>query len=183
MKPTEVLADEHEYIVKVIDSIEKEIKDIFDGAEFDALKFEKAIDFITNFADGIHHAKEEKLLFNKLEEKGMSKTSGPVFVMLSEHDQGRRFINSAMQSMPLAKQNDKSAIYLVASNLNSYAALLRQHIFKENNILFPMADRIMNDNDQLDLEQKFTNEDASLDENGRIQYYKNIASELYNKTI
>lgn len=43
------------------------------------------IDIIRNFADGLHHAKEENMFFPALGLKGFSSEQGPVAVMLHEH--------------------------------------------------------------------------------------------------
>jgi hemerythrin-like domain-containing protein len=50
---------------------------------------------------------------------------------------------------------DGSAREAVIANARGYAALLRQHIAKENNILFPMADRAIPSTSQEKVTQDF----------------------------
>ncbi len=49
----------------------------------------------------------------------------------------------------------KEAVKGIISNSRGYAFLLRNHIEKENNILFAMADKVINENEQLLLYETF----------------------------
>ncbi|MEK6816956.1 MAG: hemerythrin domain-containing protein, partial [Nanoarchaeota archaeon] len=66
MKATEILSEEHRHILKVIDAIEEECKALEAGKSLDKKFFLDAIDFIRNYADKFHHAKEEDILFEEL---------------------------------------------------------------------------------------------------------------------
>ena len=73
--------------------------------------FYTVTDLIRYFADGFHHAKEEKLLFPVLEQKGFSTMQGPVAVMLTEHQMGRSFtqgILKHLRSFEKGKNTDTS---------------------------------------------------------------------------
>ena len=61
MKPTTILSEEHKHILSVIDALSKERKNLESGKELDKDFFSKAIDFIKNYADKFHHAKEEDI--------------------------------------------------------------------------------------------------------------------------
>ncbi len=69
--------DEHRLIKKVLDWGEAEIARIDRRQPPDAAKLVQAVDFIRNFADRCHHAKEEGLLFKRLGEKGMPGAGRP----------------------------------------------------------------------------------------------------------
>ena len=102
---------------------------------------------IKSFADGFHHAKEETLLFPLLVEKGFSLEQGPVGVMLNEHVQGRNYVKGMAENIALYKTGDLNSLSLIYQNMKGYIDLLRNHINKENNILFKMADRVLTEND------------------------------------
>ena len=89
MTATETLNHEHKIILMVLDAAEKEIESIRGTGKIHRQTIEKMLDFFRNFADHCHHAKEEKHLFVKMKGKGMPDNSGPIFVMLTEHNQGR----------------------------------------------------------------------------------------------
>jgi len=67
-KPTEILTSEHKNILKVIDTILAKCGELESGAEIDKDFFTKAIDFIKNYADRFHHAKEDNILYPMADE-------------------------------------------------------------------------------------------------------------------
>jgi hemerythrin-like domain-containing protein len=115
-----------------------------------------AIDLIKNFADIFHHSKEENMLFPFLGTKGFSANQGPVAVMLSEHMQGRNFVKGMEQSATLIRNGKNDAYAALKDNMKGYSSLLRSHINKENNVLFPMADKVISEEDNQVLMNKFT---------------------------
>ena len=116
---------------------------------------EQIVDIIRNFADGLHHAKEENLFFPLLAERGFSPTQGPVAVMLHEHALGRNFVKGMADSITLFKSGNKAASVEIFRNMKGYSELLRNHISKENNILFRMADNALSESDHNNLLTKF----------------------------
>lgn len=143
MKATQVLMDEHRVIEGVLDALQLAAERLDRGAEIRPAFFISAALFIKNFADGCHHHKEEGVLFVALRESGMSSEGGPLPVMLAEHEQGRAFTREMKDAAEKWEKGDLSARPAVVHNALGYVALLRQHIQKEDKILFPMADRMI----------------------------------------
>lgn len=85
----------------------------------------------------MHHAKEEAILFKYLEVPGVLTHCNPLPQMLHEHQQARTLVNG-MQHALAAENAD-----LLAQQANQYITLLREHIYKEDHILYPMAERGM----------------------------------------
>ena len=111
------------------------------------------MDIIRNFADGLHHAKEENQFFPFLANRGFSLSQGPVAVMLHEHVQGRDYVKGMAENISLYKGGNTSALGKIYSEYAGYAELLQNHIGKENNILFRMADRALSETDHQDLSE------------------------------
>ncbi len=110
------------------------------------------LSFLSEFADGHHHAKEEKILFPAMEEAGFPSDDGPVAVMLHEHDLGRSLIARMREFSMLDSETTRSAFRDAATQ---YAELLGQHIQKENNVLFMLADRAIAGPERRRVEQEF----------------------------
>jgi hemerythrin-like domain-containing protein len=147
MKATDVLIEEHRVIEHVLNTLELGVNHLESGRFVRPDFFLSVTDFIRGFADGCHHQKEEGVLFKRMEEQGIPTQGCPLGVMLAEHELGRQYtraLNSAAQRM---KAGDLTANRMAIQSSRSYIALLRQHILKEDNILFPMA------NDVIPLEQ------------------------------
>jgi hemerythrin-like domain-containing protein len=56
--------------------------------------FRQGVDFVRNFADRCHHAKEEENLFPRMEARGVPRDGGPIGVMLFEHEEGRAYVRA-----------------------------------------------------------------------------------------
>jgi len=152
MKPTQTLIEEHNVIVQMLNVAKHEAE--AEGT-LNTEKIAGLIEFFANFADRLHHAKEETLLFPRLEERGMPHDGGPIAIMLMEHNEGRAFLAAARKALPAAQQGDAKAATAVRKSLQGFVELLRAHIHKENMILFNMADQMLTDADQCELEIAF----------------------------
>lgn len=146
MKATEVLSEEHRVIERVIASLETGVRLLSQNEPLRPEFFIQATDFIKGFADGCHHMKEEGVLFKSMLDNGMSAENSPVAVMLYEHEMGRTYTRGLREAAIRLQKGDQSARADVISNATQYAQLLRQHITKEDTILFPMADHIIPEN-------------------------------------
>ncbi|MBI2042449.1 MAG: hemerythrin domain-containing protein [Candidatus Nealsonbacteria bacterium] len=86
--------------------------------------------FTANFAEP-HHHKEEEVLFPALERKGIPNQGGPIGVMLMEHETKRGYVKE------LAAGKIEAAANIIS--------LLREHIAKENDILYPLAQQVLSE--------------------------------------
>ena len=126
--PIQELMDEHRVIERVLGALEAAAR-----KEVPLAFYERAVDFIANYADGRHHAKEEDRLFPVLERKGVPREGGPIGVLCAEHQEGRGHV-ARMRKLLIAGDRDGLRRESLA-----YAALLRDHILKEDHVLFPMG--------------------------------------------
>lgn len=143
MEATEILMSEHRVIERMIATLEAATNKLAAGQAVRPGFFLDAADFIKGFADGCHHRKEEGVLFEAMVAAGLPKQTGPIAVMLSEHEQGRAFTRGMRAAAERLAGGDASGAHEVVANARGYAALLRQHIQKEDHILFPMADQVI----------------------------------------
>lgn len=145
------LEQDHEYILALIGVMEE----ITNQQTSDIGDIETIIQVIKDFADGLHHAKEESLLFPAMCKHGFSKDHGPVSVMLSDHEQGRAYVRGMYVALQAVKTGNTSAWKDVYEHMFSYGALLRSHISKENNVLFRMAEKALPDAEKQQLFEEF----------------------------
>jgi len=143
MKATEILSSEHRVIERVITALESGSDELQSGHPVPAEFFLDASDFIRGFADGCHHRKEEGVLFKALSENGLPMQAGPLAVMLAEHEQGRGFNRGLREAAECYQAGDQSAREKIIYNAIGYASLLRDHIQKEDQVLFKLADRMI----------------------------------------
>ncbi|MBX9790521.1 MAG: hemerythrin domain-containing protein [Pirellulales bacterium] len=156
MQATETLKHEHDLIERVLVLLSDAAKTLQGGGHLPFGFQEWAVDFIRRFADGCHHAKEEEVLFPLLEQRGVARHGGPIGVMLYEHDIGRDCVGRMAAALPSANNNPAA----FAAAAQEYVALLRQHIFKENNVLFRIADRVLKPGDDEDVVSRYRTADG-----------------------
>lgn len=147
--PIQILTQEHMHISRVVEALKKECYEIQEGKQIDRTFFKGAVDFIKNYADSFHHGKEEDILFAYMRKHLDEVHCNPIKQMLIEHKLGREYIKKLIDGIKTRKK-DK-----VARNTLGYCELLQDHIFKEDNILYPMADELINKKEQKMMRDEF----------------------------
>ncbi len=178
MNPTEVLMEEHDVIQGVLDSLGAAAGRAEQGRNVTPGFFIAAADFFKGFADGCHHRKEENVLFPAMAESGVPTRGGPIEVMLAEHEQGRQLIRSLRAAADAWEAGDPSARRTVVESARSYIRLLRGHINKENNVLFPMAERTLPPEKQAQVAEAFEHVEHEETGEGVHERYLGLAEEL-----
>lgn len=176
--PTETLRHEHEVVGLVLEGTEKEAQFIRETGQIHCDLVERILDFSRNFTDRCHHTKEEKHLFCKMGERGIPCEGGPIAMMLYEHEQGRQLVREIAARLAAGKGGNGEAIGFIRDRLFEYVELLRAHISKENDILFPMADDVLESRDQRELAQAFEEVEAGEMGPGTHERYHRLAHEL-----
>ncbi|MCM8763778.1 MAG: hemerythrin domain-containing protein [Candidatus Omnitrophica bacterium] len=149
MKPTEQLQEEHKAIKLMLKILEAICKRLENKEDIPEENFEKIIEFLKIFVDRCHHGKEEDLLFPAMEEAGIPVEDGPIGVMLTEHNIGRDYVKGMSEAV--LRQDFNKFI----ENARGYVELLEQHIDKEDNILYMIADMHLQESKQKELLQQF----------------------------
>lgn len=183
MNLTKDLVEEHKLIKRMINVLENAIDRLEKGEIVEPVIFEQATDFIRNFADKFHHAKEEDILFKEMIKKGMPEKDSPIEAMLIEHEQGRDFVKGVIKSTDEWKKGNKKAVKEIIRNAKGYIELLREHIDKENDILYPLAERMFKLEEKDKLHNEF--EEANQKKGGEktVKKYNNIVTSLEKSVL
>ena len=150
--PTGVLREEHEVILRALTVLERIGQQMAKGTTVKPETLQGLTNFFKNFADRCHHAKEEQHLFPALERHGVPKEGGPLGVMLYEHEEGRALVRTFAEGDP------KTA----PQAIRRYVTLLREHIAKENEILFPLSETVLPSQEQHELFHAFETAEQEL---------------------
>lgn len=140
---TDRLSEEHRLILRMLTVLEKRALRVADGAAPDADFFLAAVDFIRNYADRFHHAKEEDVLFAALVANGMPREHSPVAAMLLEHEQGRAHVRALEAAALAVRAGESGRAREIVEHACAYLELLREHIDKEDHVLYPLAERLI----------------------------------------
>ncbi|MCF8092489.1 MAG: hemerythrin domain-containing protein [Desulfotignum sp.] len=139
MKSIDQLKNEHEGIKIVFRVLRKMCESLQSNQTIDTTHFEGILDFFQIFVDKCHHGKEEDLLFPAMIQAGIPE-QGPIEAMLSEHATGRSHIKTISQAFTRFKSGDTAVAGALAHACEQYILLMLDHIYKENNILYPMGE-------------------------------------------
>ena len=178
MESTGTLRQEHRVIEVVLTGLERIADAAERGRAVDRAKADRGLEILRNFADRCHHAKEEQHLFKAMEERGMSHQSGLIAVMLQEHDLGRSHVRAMLEAVPAASTGDAAAVRNFSQHAREYVGLLRQHINKEDNVLYPMAVQLLTDADDRRLVEAFEVVEREEMDGGAHEKYHTWAREL-----
>ena len=140
-KSIENMKNEHRQIEQVLGALETMTLRASIGMAPEREIVKKFALFFQKYADRWHHGKEEDRLFKKMHEFGFPMEAGPLAVMLFEHNEGRTHVGAlaaiGAKSGPLTHEELTS----IQSHAEAFIPLLRSHIQKEDNILYPMAEQ------------------------------------------
>jgi len=143
-----ILVKEHEVILKAIDALDRKIEEFRKTKTIDVEFLRSLLEFSRTFIDRCHHGKEELCLFPCLEKRGIPRDGGPIGVMLMEHEMGRSLVRQISERLDnYAAKHGKTDFEKILNLCSEYVELLRQHIYKENHILFPMGDGVIDEQD------------------------------------
>jgi hemerythrin-like domain-containing protein len=173
------LKEEHRVIERVLDAMEHELSQRGVTPEI----MWPALEFLAAFADGCHHHKEEERLFPRLEARGVPREGGPIGVMLSEHDAGRALMKRMRSSLVALETGERGAEAEFRSAANQYIAHLRQHIHKEDNVLFVMAQRLLSDSERAQLAAGFYDFERAGMRAGTHDRYVALADTLHRRAF
>ncbi|KKS70038.1 MAG: Hemerythrin HHE cation binding domain protein [Parcubacteria group bacterium GW2011_GWA1_42_7] len=167
-KIIQILTDEHKNILKVADILDNECTLLKQNKKIDKKMILEIVNFIRNYADKFHHAKEEDILFKEFCKNEEKLHCNPVEQMLYEHELGRGFVKGIEEG--INKEDNKKVI----ENAQNYTSLIREHIFKEDTILYPMVDEILDNKTKEDMLKKF--EKINSDRKDEIKNFENFAN-------
>jgi len=155
MKPTEELKKEHRAIESMLRVLDKVCAKLDAGENVESDHLKQIVDFIKVFADKRHHGKEEDLLFPALEQAGIPRESGTIAVMLNEHPMMGEFVAGMSEAAHQCKNDGAAGAAAFVQNARRYINLLTQHIQKEEEIVFPIADQYLSAKTQAELPKLF----------------------------
>jgi len=136
--PVELLYEDHSLILSKLRAAEDRIEAERKGRRaYDRNYWVDLAQFLHIFADIEHHAKEEQILFTAMQHEGVIVEGGPIGFMLAEHEEGRALIKRIEEASSEGREEETRNV------AQAFIELSRQHIWKENEILFKLAIKVL----------------------------------------
>jgi hemerythrin-like domain-containing protein len=140
---TASLRRDHEVILRALERLEERVAEWKRTGMVDPAVLRRFVEFARTFVDRCHHGKEERCLFPCLERRGIPREGGPIGVMLYEHQLGRELVARLDEGLRALEGSEDGAVGAILSTCDEYIQLLRNHITKENGVLFPMGESVV----------------------------------------
>ena len=147
----QILVDEHKLIKRWLALIPEFVKQLDLNVEKNCQVVKGGIDLIRSYADQLHHGKEEDILFTYFDN-----TADIFQVIYEDHRRARSLVQKMLRAF-----NDKNTNKL-ASSMIEYAVLLKEHIRKEDETLFPWLDGRLTEKKREELLARFEQSDRNL---------------------
>jgi hemerythrin-like domain-containing protein len=174
-----MLMDEHRLIEKALDALQGWSAHLSTGTGSDEkAELARFVAFIQGFADAYHHGKEEDILFVVMGKHGFPRHVGPIAVMLQEHDLGRSLVgvlDGLAKQSAVWSQDDRARI---AQTAQEFSHLLRQHIRKEDQVLYPMADARLPEPVKAEMFRRFQAFEEQRTQSGEQQRLRELGQAL-----
>lgn len=144
MKTTDILMDEHQVILRRLVALIVDLEMPLSEAQD---RVREHLWFIQSYADAFHHGKEEDIYFawmrSRMAELGREEEAdtGPLGCMFKEHELGREFVRAAQTALDEFSQ-DASQEEVVKKNLTGFIQLLSDHIYREDYVVYRMAEEL-----------------------------------------
>lgn len=142
METINTLQTEHNAVLYVLDRLEEATEAAASGQLVPNDVFTDIEEFFRVFVDRCHHGKEETVLFPKLIGTGLPQA------LEAEHAQGRQLATAYAGAVDSYIPGNRASAVALQRSAADYAALLREHIERENAGLFPAIERELSLQDQ-----------------------------------
>ena len=149
--PLQILVDEHKLIKRWLALIPDLVKNLELTSANEYQIIENGIDLIRSYADRLHHGKEEDILFSYFDD-----TVDIFQVIYEDHKKARGLVQEMLHAL------DEKNSRVLAVKMLEYAALLNEHIQKEDGVFFPWLDSRLTEKEKSELLTRFEQSDKVL---------------------
>lgn len=153
---TSVMLYEHNLIKTVIDALISNANLMIEGSEINEMFYKDVINFLRNYADKIHHKKEENILFPVALEHENTKNNPDVKILVHQHILSRELVD--LMEEALIKKNRLKLV----KTAREYSEIIGGHINREDEMLIPLLEEQLPEDDKREIISRFREIDNNL---------------------
>ena len=176
-RPTHILKHEHRVIERALRALDGMCMHLKSRGSVPPEALYQILDFIQNFADRFHHAREETYLFPALSQNGIQKEGGALGFLTNEHEIERMLMAELELAIGEYRHGDSEAVDRFVEVANLYREHLVGHMREEDAILFRLAEEVLDEAVKASLTKSFVQEEAQASD-GMVAKYERLAQEL-----
>jgi hemerythrin-like domain-containing protein len=169
---TEVLCTEHRAILRMLD-VTHELAHLLEvGVDVPPEMLDAVAEFMRVFGDE-HLRKEEEHLFPALSKRGVALDGVAVDTLQRDHDQARTLLGKMADAATAYRDRRPKADRRWGRFATEYAAVMRRHIDKEQEIFYPAAEQILSADEKRHLGETFQ---RGTEGSGREERYRRFSA-------
>jgi len=153
---------EHHYIETVIKSLRDAAAALDQCRRLNVQKLRDAVEFLQIYADQRHHQREEGMFFPVLVKRGVPPQGCPIGGLNHEHEKGRALVSALGERIAFYEQQRPGADIELRQTLQAIADLYHKHLWMEDAMVFPMAQKLITDDDNRALTKQFADLDGKI---------------------
>ena len=165
----ELLKLDHEITERVFAAMETAFES---GAGLSPAQVGRMLEYVRDYVDACHNQKEERHLFPLLEARGMPRHGGPLAVMLGEHDRAREILARLLPLATAYAGGQTATLADLRTAFGEYAVLCKEHFWKENDILYPMAQHLLTAEDAAAIVEGIESVEAEQGDDTRARFHR-----------
>lgn len=157
----QIIRDEHLAISAVLYSLKYLVKEMRKGATPNFPLLRAILDYIVSYPDRWHHPKEDKYLFTAIKRR-THEADALVAKLEREHTLGYPMIEALTQHLVAFQKGDAQAGDAFFELAERYAELEWAHLRTEEELLMPIAERVLTAEDWSNINTAFRENDNPL---------------------
>lgn len=178
MNPTENLFQEHRLIERVLRSFQSFVRGFASREQPDRCQFGRFVTFFREFADLLHHEKEETLLMPALVDAGVPWDQGVLAELRRQHEYERQLLQR-LRHLSL-RNGDWSAHdrHRIEEVVLQFSEFMHEHVRLEDVQLMPLLRARLTETEQTSLNSKLEQFDESRERSGELSMLIELGEEL-----
>ncbi len=157
-----IIRDEHRSLVAVLQGLQFLVRDIRDrGVQPDFELFTLIIDYIDIFPEKFHHPKENEHLFKAVRAR-TAEANAVLDDLEREHARGDELIHDLRQALARYRVGGAAGFDAFAAAVDAYLDFHWKHMRKEEELVMPLAERVLTDADWQAIDAAFRSNDDPL---------------------
>jgi hemerythrin-like domain-containing protein len=181
-RATESLEREHRMIEKIVKVMSILVDELTDNRKIHDDILRDLGQFLRVYGNQCHHGKEESCLFPLLETRGVPEEGCPLGTLRHEHERSRALTQALVQATVEYSADPYSARPALMEVLRELVRFYPAHIWKEEYLLFPLADKVLSAGDQERLLKEFANVESDIYSHAH-ESFEQLADDLEERAV
>jgi hemerythrin-like domain-containing protein len=175
MNPSIDIQSDHVAMSIILDSMEKRAHEILKTGTVDYFRIGQILDFLHNYTDHLHYAKEERILFPAVMDATKPWISKTINNLIHEHALARDYIKEIDKHLHACLTGNNDALRELGSVMLKYVELEKNHIKVEDEVVMPLFKRLMDSSNLEGFKFEFKEmPDKKIDHLKYLEYYRLI---------